>query len=64
MNGSLSYTDDSGTTVTVTVDGVVEISQIDPVGGLVTGGFQALLPDGDTLGAKFQVCRLPDIDAP
>jgi hypothetical protein len=59
----LSYTDGSGTTVTAG-GSVVDIVQIGPVGGLVEGGFQATLPNGHTLSGKFEVCRLPDIDAP
>jgi hypothetical protein len=59
----LSYIDHSGTTMP-NIAALVDIAQIGPVGGSILGDFQVQLPNGHNLSGKFEVCRLPDIDAP
>jgi hypothetical protein len=58
----LIYTDASATMVTVGAG--LTISEIGPVGGFVVGSFGAMLPSGDTLAGKFEVCRTPNLIAP
>ena len=51
----------------VPTSGSLEVDQLDPVGGTITGSFQLSVPmpggaSNVTLVGKFAVCRAPDID--
>lgn len=67
--GTVTYTDELGTSWGVGGDPFqVEVQTLDPVGGIISGEFKAMVTHGGdaahTLGGSFAVCHTSDFLAP